>query len=144
MTKGRRGKDDRKQNMLAPLEGGMNTCISLLLAAGQGTARANNLPLYSIYDCACLQHTWTATRGRGTLSRRARLTGQHSPHTRHSVALFFTHQGHLKGKCHEIFCFRFFLNESSSPEPPKITFGSFRFLFKNSRRYSQVKVHHWY
>jgi hypothetical protein len=31
----------------------------------------------------------------------------------------------LKGKCHEIFCFRFF-HESSSPKHPKITLGSFR------------------
>ncbi len=38
----------------------------------------------------------------------------------------------------------FFMNhESSSPKPPKITLGSFR-IFSNSRRYSQVKVHHWY
>ncbi len=44
----KRGKDDRKQNMLAPLVGGMKTCISLLLATGQGTARANYLPLCTV------------------------------------------------------------------------------------------------
>jgi hypothetical protein len=34
----------------------------------------------------------------------------------------------LKEQCHEIFCFRFFFHESSSPKPPKITLGSFRIL----------------
>ncbi len=47
---------------------------------------------------------------------------------------------HLKGQCHEIFCFWFF-HESHSPKPLKITLGSIRIFSKNSRRYSQVKVH---
>jgi hypothetical protein len=37
----------------------------------------------------------------------------------------FTSDPCLKGKCHEIFCFRFF-HESPSPKPLKITLGSFR------------------
>jgi hypothetical protein len=45
-------------------------------------------------------------------------------------------------RCHEMFCFRFF-HESSSPKPLRITLGSFRIISENSRRYSQIKVHHW-
>jgi hypothetical protein len=47
----------------------------------------------------------------------------------------------MKGQCHEIFCFRFF-HESPSPKPLIITLGSIQIFFENSRRYSQVKVHH--
>ncbi len=50
---------------------------------------------------------------------------------------------YLKGQCDEIFCLRFF-NESSSPKPLKITLVHFKFFPKNSRKYSQVKVHHQY
>jgi hypothetical protein len=52
----------------------------------------------------------------------------------------------LKGQCHEIFDFRFF-RESVSPKPLSIPLGLFRIFFENSRRYSQLKVHHrcrWY
>ncbi len=47
----------------------------------------------------------------------------------------------LKEHCHEIFCFRFFFHESPSPKPLKIILGSFQIFCKNSRRYSQAKVH---
>ncbi len=45
----------------------------------------------------------------------------------------------LKGQCHEIFDFMFFY-ESASPTPLSKPLGRFR--KKNSRRYSQLKVHH--
>ncbi len=47
----------------------------------------------------------------------------------------------LKGPCHEIFCFWFFLWISFPPAPecPNRTVSNF---FENSLRYSQVKVHH--
>ncbi len=47
----------------------------------------------------------------------------------------------LKGQCHEIFCFWFFLWISFPPAPecPIRTVSNF---FENSQRYSQVKVHH--
>jgi hypothetical protein len=38
-------------------------------------------------------------------------------------------RGHLKGQCHEIFCYRFF-HESPSPKPLIITVGSFRMFSK--------------
>ncbi len=119
--------------------GSRSTRTNLHLGAiedGQETAMANYLPWYIIYGGACLQHTWTATRGRGTLSRRVRLTGQHSPRTRHSVALLSHTRDNLKVKCHEIFCFRFF--------SWIIFFQAPEIFFANSRRYSQLKVHHWY
>ncbi len=49
----------------------------------------------------------------------------------------------LKGQCHEIFCFWFFSWISFPPAPdyPITTVSNF---FENSRRYSQVKVHHLY
>ncbi len=49
----------------------------------------------------------------------------------------------LKGQCHEIFCFWFFLLVSFPPslEYPIRTVSNF---FENSRRYLQVKVHHHY
>jgi len=47
----------------------------------------------------------------------------------------------LKGQCHEIFDFWFF-HESVTPKPLSIPLGPFRFFFENSRRYSQLKVHH--
>jgi hypothetical protein len=37
---------------------------------------------------------------------------------------------------------RFFFHASRSPKPLKVTKGSFRIFSENSRRYSQVKVHH--
>ncbi len=49
----------------------------------------------------------------------------------------------LKGQCHEIFCFWFF-QESVSPPAQSISLGPFQFFCENFRRYSQVKVHHWY
>ncbi len=50
---------------------------------------------------------------------------------------------YLKGQCHEIFCFWFFSWISFPPAPdyPMRTVSNF---FENSRRYSQVKVHHRY
>ncbi len=39
---------------------------------------------------------------------------------------------HLKGQCHQIFCFRFF-HESPSPKPLIITLGSFQ-IFSKIRR----------
>ncbi len=50
---------------------------------------------------------------------------------------------YLKGQCHEIFCFCFFSSISfpPSPECPIRTVSNFS---ENSRRYSQVKVHHRY
>jgi hypothetical protein len=49
----------------------------------------------------------------------------------------------FKGQCHEIFCFWFFswISFPPAPEYPVRTVSSF---FENSRRYSQVKVHHRY
>ncbi len=49
----------------------------------------------------------------------------------------------LKGQCHEIFCFSFFswISFPPAPEYPIRTVSNF---FENSRRYSQVKVHHRY
>ena len=49
----------------------------------------------------------------------------------------------LKGQCHEIFCFWFFswISFPPAPEYPIKTVSNF---FENSRRYSQVKVHHRY
>ncbi len=49
----------------------------------------------------------------------------------------------LKGQCHEIFCFWFFswISFPPAPEYPIRTVSNF---FENSRRYSQLKVHHRY
>ncbi len=47
----------------------------------------------------------------------------------------------LKGQYHEIFCFRFFSGIIFPQTPENNTRVSLNF-FKNSRRYSQVKVHH--
>ncbi len=49
----------------------------------------------------------------------------------------------LKRQFHEIFCFWFF-NESVPPQPQSIPLRPFQIFFKNSRRYSQFKVHHRY
>ncbi len=48
-----------------------------------------------------------------------------------------------KGQCHEIFCFWFFswISFPPAPEYPIRTVSNF---LENSRRYSQVKVHHQY
>jgi hypothetical protein len=45
---------------------------------------------------------------------------------------------HLKGQCHEIFCFWFFY-ESVSPQPQSVPLGPFRIFFKKSLRYWQLK-----
>jgi hypothetical protein len=42
-------------------------------------------------------------------------------------------QASLKGQCHEIFCFWFFLYESVSPQPQIILLGPFRICLKISR-----------
>ncbi len=50
---------------------------------------------------------------------------------------------YLKGQCHEIFCFWFF-GWISFPPGPEYCIRTVWNLFENSRRYSQVKVHHPY
>ncbi len=47
----------------------------------------------------------------------------------------------LKGQCHEIFCFRFF-SCITFPQAPDNNIRIISNFFENSRRYSQVKVHH--
>ncbi len=47
----------------------------------------------------------------------------------------------LKGQCHEIFCFRFF-SWITFPQAPENDIRVISKYFENSRRYSQVKVHH--
>ncbi len=47
----------------------------------------------------------------------------------------------LKGQCHEIFCFWFF-SWISFPPAPEYPIRTVSNCFENSRRYSQVKVHH--
>ncbi len=47
----------------------------------------------------------------------------------------------LKGQCHEIFCFRFF-SWITFPQAPDNNIRIISNFFENSRRYSQVKVHH--
>ena len=47
----------------------------------------------------------------------------------------------LKGQCHEIFCFWFF-SWISFPPAPEYSIMTVSNFFENSRRYSQVKVHH--
>jgi hypothetical protein len=49
----------------------------------------------------------------------------------------------LKGQCHEMFCFWFF-HESEYPPAPEYLIRTISNFFKNSQRYSQVKVHHRY
>ncbi len=49
----------------------------------------------------------------------------------------------LKGQCHEIFCFWFF-SWISFPPAPEYPIRTVLNFFENSRRYSQVKVHHRY
>ncbi len=49
----------------------------------------------------------------------------------------------LKGQCHEIFCFWFF-SWISFPQAPYFTIRAVSIFFENSRRYSQLKVHHWF
>ncbi len=48
---------------------------------------------------------------------------------------------HLKGQCHEIFCFRFF-SWITFPQAPENNIRIVSNFFANSRRYSLVKVHH--
>ncbi len=48
---------------------------------------------------------------------------------------------HLKGQCHEIFDFCFF-SWISFPQAPEYTIRAISNFFGNSRRYSQLKVHH--
>ncbi len=50
---------------------------------------------------------------------------------------------YLKGQCHESFCF-LFLSWISFPPAPEYHIRTLLIFFENSRRYSQVKVHHWY
>ncbi len=47
----------------------------------------------------------------------------------------------LKGQCHEIFCFRFF-SWITFPQAPDNNIRIISNCFENSRRYSQVNVHH--
>ncbi len=47
----------------------------------------------------------------------------------------------LKGQCHEIFCFRVF-SWITFPQAPDNNNRIISNFFENSRRYSQVKVHH--
>ncbi len=47
----------------------------------------------------------------------------------------------LKGQCHEIFDFWFF-SWISFPQAPEYTIRDVSNFFENSRRYSQLKVHH--
>ena len=49
----------------------------------------------------------------------------------------------LKGQCHEIFCF-WFLSWISFPPATEYPIRTVFNFFENSRRYSQVKVHHRY
>ncbi len=49
----------------------------------------------------------------------------------------------LKGQCHKIFCFRFF-SWIIFPQAFEIIIRIISNVFKNFRRYSQVKVHHLY
>ncbi len=53
----------------------------------------------------------------------------------------FTRPNLLKGQCHEIFCFRFF-SWITFPQAPYNNIRIISNFFENSRRYSQVKVHH--
>ncbi len=48
----------------------------------------------------------------------------------------------LKGQCHKIFFFRFFA-WITFPQAPDNNIRIISNFFENSRRYSQVKVHHW-
>ncbi len=50
-------------------------------------------------------------------------------------------QDDLKGECHENFCFWFFW-WISFPPAPEYSIRTISKFFENSRRYSQVKVHH--
>ncbi len=47
----------------------------------------------------------------------------------------------LKGQCHKIFCFRFF-SWITFPQAPENDIRVISNFLENSRRYSQVKVHH--
>ncbi len=57
--------------------------------------------------------------------------------------IYFSKMFILKGECHKIFCFWFssWISFPPAPEYPIRTVSNF---FENSRRYSQVKVHHRY
>ncbi len=48
----------------------------------------------------------------------------------------------LNGQCHEIFDFWFF-SWISFPQAPEYITRAVSNFFENSRRYSQLKVHHW-
>ncbi len=56
-------------------------------------------------------------------------------HTKHWTEI------HLKGQCHEIFCFWFF-SWISFPLAPEYSIKTVSNFFENSRRYSQLKVCH--
>ncbi len=51
--------------------------------------------------------------------------------------------GVLKGQCHKIFCLSFF-SWITFPQAPDNNIRIISNFFENSRRYSQVKVHHRY
>jgi hypothetical protein len=53
----------------------------------------------------------------------------------------YGHGNSLKGQCHEIFCFWFF-SCISFPQASDFTIRAVSNFFKNSRRYSQLKVCH--
>jgi hypothetical protein len=49
----------------------------------------------------------------------------------------------LKGQCHKFFCFWFF-SWISFPPAPEYPIRTVSNILENSRKYSQVKAHHWY
>ncbi len=59
----------------------------------------------------------------------------------HIWQTYSTFKRHLKGQCHEIFCFWFF-SWISFPPAPEYPFTTLSNFFENSWRYLQVKVHH--
>ncbi len=60
-------------------------------------------------------------------------------HNSRRVGYYFP--GVLKGQCHDIFCFWFF-SCISFPPAPEYSIKTVSNFFKNSRRYSQLKVCH--
>ncbi len=58
------------------------------------------------------------------------------------VSLSFNFAPSLKGQCHEIFDFCFFFSWISFPQAPEYTNRAVWNFLENSRRYSQLKVHH--
>ncbi len=64
-------------------------------------------------------------------------------HLAHRLPYFLRDPSHLalKGQCHEIFDFWFF-SWISFPQAPEYTIRVVSYFFENSRKYSQLKVHH--